>query len=42
MYTETILKEIIDRCIHAFKPRLRRVIEVEGRHINLIISSLYR
>ena len=28
-----ISQEIIDKCIETFKPRLRRVIEVEGRHI---------
>ena len=28
-----IPQEIIDECIDTFKPRLRRVIEVEGRHI---------
>ena len=28
-----IPQEIIDKCIEAFKPRLRHVIEVEARHI---------
>ena len=30
---EKILQEIIDQYIETFKPRLRRVIEVEGRNI---------
>ena len=28
-----ILQEIIDNCVDAFEPRLRRIIEVEGRHL---------
>ena len=37
-------QEIIDKCIETFKPRLRRVIEVEGRHIErylLLIIHTY-
>ena len=30
---DEILQEIIDKCIDAFKARLRCVIEVEARHI---------
>ena len=39
-----IPQEIIDKCIEMFKPRLRRVIEVEGRHIErywLLIIHIY-
>ena len=37
-------QEIIDKSIETFKPRLRRVIEVEGRHIErylLLIIHTY-
>ena len=30
---DKVPKEIIDKCIDAFKPRLRYVIELETRHI---------
>ena len=39
-----ISQEIIDKCIETFKPRLRRVIEVEGRHTErylLLIIHIY-
>ena len=38
-----IPSEVIDKCIEAFKPRLRHVIQVEGRHIErywLLISHI--
>ena len=40
---DKIPQEIIDKCIDAFKPRLRWVIEVEARHIErylLLITQI--
>ena len=40
---DKIPQEIIDKCIDAFKPRLRWVIEVEARHIErylLLVSQI--
>ena len=39
---DKIPQEIIDKCIDAFKPRFRWVIEVEARHIDrylLLVSQ---
>ena len=37
---DKIPQEIIDKCIDAFKPRLRCVIELEVRHVERYLFSL--